>query len=153
VDSVATLEVGRDDLRRARLVTEPLPELAPGEALLRVERFGLSATGAFTTWSRPGRGPDHRLASPWRERLAAAPAHERGAGEKVGAEHEAAVERGDRDPVVAGRGVVLRRCGLQQRMVRLAGAVERLRLVVGGLVGVADPIAVRVDGDAVDPLD
>jgi hypothetical protein len=38
-----TLEVRRDDLRTARIVTEPLPDLDDGEALLRVERFGLSA--------------------------------------------------------------------------------------------------------------
>jgi NADPH:quinone reductase-like Zn-dependent oxidoreductase len=38
-----TLEVRRDDLRTARIVIEPLPDLADGEALLRVERFGLSA--------------------------------------------------------------------------------------------------------------
>src|SRR4051794_41748509 len=40
---VQTLEVRRDDLRTARVVTEPAPHLAAGEALLRVERFGLTA--------------------------------------------------------------------------------------------------------------
>jgi hypothetical protein len=37
------LEVVRADLRRTRVVERPVPEPAPGEALLRVERFGLSA--------------------------------------------------------------------------------------------------------------
>ena len=41
--NVTTLEVRRDDLSTARLVTEPLPELDDGEALLKVERFALSA--------------------------------------------------------------------------------------------------------------
>src|SRR3954453_13611838 len=40
---VQTIEVRRDDLRTARVVTEPAPDLAAGEALLRVERFGLTA--------------------------------------------------------------------------------------------------------------
>lgn len=40
---MTTLEVRRDDIAVARLVTEPLPELGDGEALLRVERYGLSA--------------------------------------------------------------------------------------------------------------
>lgn len=38
-----TLEVRRDNLREQRLTTGPLPDLAPGQALLRVESFGLSA--------------------------------------------------------------------------------------------------------------
>src|SRR3954468_18105215 len=33
----------RDDRRPARVVAEPAPDLAAGEALLRVERFGLTA--------------------------------------------------------------------------------------------------------------
>jgi NADPH:quinone reductase-like Zn-dependent oxidoreductase len=41
--TVRTLEVRRDDLRTARIADAPLPDLADGEALLRVERFGLSA--------------------------------------------------------------------------------------------------------------
>ena len=41
---MTTLEVRRDDLAAARLVTEALPPLEPGEALMRVERFGLSAS-------------------------------------------------------------------------------------------------------------
>lgn len=40
---VQTLEVRRDDLRTARIVTEPAPDLAPADVLVRVERFGLSA--------------------------------------------------------------------------------------------------------------
>jgi NADPH:quinone reductase-like Zn-dependent oxidoreductase len=39
----STVEVRRDDLGAARVVEAPLPDLADGEALLRVERFGLSA--------------------------------------------------------------------------------------------------------------
>lgn len=38
-----TLEVRRDNLRDHRLTTDPLPDLAPGQSLLRVETFGLSA--------------------------------------------------------------------------------------------------------------
>ena len=37
------LEVRRNDLRTHRLTAEPLPDLAAGQALLRVEGFGLSA--------------------------------------------------------------------------------------------------------------
>jgi hypothetical protein len=36
-------EVGRDDLRRCRFSEEALPPLAPGELLLRVDRFALTA--------------------------------------------------------------------------------------------------------------
>ncbi len=36
-------EVRRDDLRRTRFAEEPLSELAPGEALVRVDRFALTA--------------------------------------------------------------------------------------------------------------
>jgi hypothetical protein len=42
-ERMTTLEVRRDDPAVARLLEEPLPEPADGEALLRVERFGLSA--------------------------------------------------------------------------------------------------------------
>src|SRR5207244_9459863 len=41
--ATADLEVARDDLARTRVVERALPEPAPGQALLRVERFGLSA--------------------------------------------------------------------------------------------------------------
>jgi hypothetical protein len=41
--TATTLEVRRDDLRSHRLTTDPLPELTPGQALLRIESFGLSA--------------------------------------------------------------------------------------------------------------
>ncbi len=41
--SITTIEVRRDDLGVARVVTAPEPELREGEVLLRVERFGLSA--------------------------------------------------------------------------------------------------------------
>ena len=41
--TATTFEVRRDDLRTHRLTTDPLPDLAPGQALLRVESFGLSA--------------------------------------------------------------------------------------------------------------
>ena len=37
------LEVRRDDLRTTRVVDEPTPQPAPGQALLRIDRFGLSA--------------------------------------------------------------------------------------------------------------
>jgi NADPH:quinone reductase-like Zn-dependent oxidoreductase len=40
---VSVLEVSRDDLRRTRLVDEPPPSPAAGEALLRVDAFGLTA--------------------------------------------------------------------------------------------------------------
>ena len=40
---VTTLEVRKDDLSEARLVTEEAPPLQPGQALFEVERFGLSA--------------------------------------------------------------------------------------------------------------
>lgn len=40
---MTVLEVGRDDLRRTRLVDEPAPEPGPGETVLRVDRFGLTA--------------------------------------------------------------------------------------------------------------
>jgi len=41
--NVTTLEVRKDDLSDSRLVTEPAPELGPGEVLFEVERFALSA--------------------------------------------------------------------------------------------------------------
>ncbi len=37
------LEVRRDDLRTTRVVDEPVPDLRPGQALLRVDRFGLTS--------------------------------------------------------------------------------------------------------------
>ncbi len=40
---ITTLEVRKDDLSDARLVTEEAPELQPGQVLFEVERFGLSA--------------------------------------------------------------------------------------------------------------
>lgn len=40
---VTTLEVRKDDLSDARLVTESAPELQPGQTLFEVERFALSA--------------------------------------------------------------------------------------------------------------
>jgi Protein of unknown function (DUF2855) len=40
---VTTLEVRKDDVSEARLVTEDAPELKPGQALFEVERFALSA--------------------------------------------------------------------------------------------------------------
>jgi hypothetical protein len=40
---VTTLEVRKDDLSQARLVTEDAPELEPGQALFEIERFALSA--------------------------------------------------------------------------------------------------------------
>jgi hypothetical protein len=43
VDRSLALHVSRDDLRRVRVVEVGPPEPAPGEALFRVERFGLSA--------------------------------------------------------------------------------------------------------------
>ncbi len=38
-----TFEVRRDDLRNSRFSEQPLPEPAPGEALVRVDRFALTA--------------------------------------------------------------------------------------------------------------
>lgn len=38
-----TLQVGRDDLSRTRVIPVPLPALGPGEALLRVDRVGVTA--------------------------------------------------------------------------------------------------------------
>jgi hypothetical protein len=35
--------VKRDDLRKCQIVESEVPELEPGQALLRVERFGLTA--------------------------------------------------------------------------------------------------------------
>jgi hypothetical protein len=40
---VTTLEVRKDDITEARLVTEEAPELQPGQTRFSVERFGLSA--------------------------------------------------------------------------------------------------------------
>lgn len=42
-DLQRTLEVRRDDLAATRVLDEPLPAVGVGQALLRVERFGLSA--------------------------------------------------------------------------------------------------------------
>lgn len=42
-DSTASLEVRRGDLGSSRVVREPLPALERGQALLRIERFGLTA--------------------------------------------------------------------------------------------------------------
>ena len=62
------LEVARDDLARAELVEQDLPEPADGEAVLRVDRVGLTANNvtyavvgdAFRYWeffpARPGHG-------------------------------------------------------------------------------------------------
>lgn len=41
--STSYLEVRRDDLATTRLVDEPVPDIEPGQALLRIERFGLTA--------------------------------------------------------------------------------------------------------------
>ena len=38
-----TFEVRRDDLRSTRFTVEPLPEPAPGEAIVRIDRFALTA--------------------------------------------------------------------------------------------------------------
>ena len=38
-----TFVVARDDLRTSRIIDEPLPTLAPGEVLLRVDRFAFTA--------------------------------------------------------------------------------------------------------------
>jgi hypothetical protein len=63
-----TLAVDRSDLARTRRLTAPLPDLTPGEALLRVERVGLTANNvtyavlgeAFRYWeffpTEPGWG-------------------------------------------------------------------------------------------------
>jgi hypothetical protein len=63
-----TLTVDRSDLGQTRLVSTPVPDLAPGEALLRVEKVGLTANNvtyavlgeAFRYWeffpTEPGRG-------------------------------------------------------------------------------------------------
>jgi NADPH:quinone reductase-like Zn-dependent oxidoreductase len=40
---VTALEVRRDDLHRTRLVDDPAPEPGPGQALVRVDRFGITA--------------------------------------------------------------------------------------------------------------
>jgi Protein of unknown function (DUF2855) len=63
-----TLAVARDDLTRTRRLTGPRPDLAPGEALLRVDRVGVTANNvtyavlgeAFRYWeffpTEPGWG-------------------------------------------------------------------------------------------------
>jgi hypothetical protein len=63
-----TLTVDRSDLAQTRRLSTPVPDLAPGEALLRVERVGLTANNvtyavlgeAFRYWeffpTEPGRG-------------------------------------------------------------------------------------------------
>jgi hypothetical protein len=63
-----TLTVDRSDLGQTRRLSTPVPDLAPGEALLRVERVGLTANNvtyavlgdAFRYWeffpTEPGRG-------------------------------------------------------------------------------------------------
>jgi hypothetical protein len=67
-DTVWTLSVARADLARTRLTTAPRPDLAPGEALLRVDRVGVTANNvtyavlgdAFRYWeffpTEPGWG-------------------------------------------------------------------------------------------------
>jgi hypothetical protein len=42
-DATTVLEVARDDAHRTRVVEEPAPSAGAGEAVLRVERFGLTA--------------------------------------------------------------------------------------------------------------
>ena len=42
-EMMRTVEVRRDDLRVSRIVEEPLPSLADGQVLLRVDRVGLTA--------------------------------------------------------------------------------------------------------------
>jgi hypothetical protein len=63
-----TLTVSRSDLSETRRLTAPIPDLAPGEALLRVEKVGITANNvtyavlgeAFRYWeffpTEPGRG-------------------------------------------------------------------------------------------------
>jgi hypothetical protein len=63
-----TLTVDRSDLAQTRRLSTPVPDLAPGEALLRVERVGLTANNvtyavlgdAFRYWeffpTEPGQG-------------------------------------------------------------------------------------------------
>ena len=63
-----TLTVERSDLARTRLIRSPVPDLAAGEALLRVDRVGVTANNvtyavlgdAFRYWeffsTEPGRG-------------------------------------------------------------------------------------------------
>jgi hypothetical protein len=63
-----TLTVSRSDLSETRRLTAPVPDLAPGEALLRVEKVGVTANNvtyavlgeAFRYWeffpTEPGRG-------------------------------------------------------------------------------------------------
>ena len=63
-----TLTVDRSDLAQTQRLSTPVPDLAPGEALLRVERVGLTANNvtyavlgdAFRYWeffpTEPGRG-------------------------------------------------------------------------------------------------
>ncbi len=43
MDSARTIEARRDDLRTTRIVSQPLPRLQPGQALLAVDQFGLTA--------------------------------------------------------------------------------------------------------------
>jgi hypothetical protein len=42
-DLIQTLEVSRADLRNTRIVDEPRPDLADGQVLLRIDRFGLTS--------------------------------------------------------------------------------------------------------------
>jgi hypothetical protein len=42
-DDAWTLTVDRSDLGQTRRLSTPVPDLAPGEALLRVEKVGLTA--------------------------------------------------------------------------------------------------------------
>jgi hypothetical protein len=51
-----TIEVRRDDLARTRAVTEKDPRPADGQAVLRVERFSLSANNV--TYAHLGDLPD-----------------------------------------------------------------------------------------------
>ena len=67
-DESWTLTVARSDLSETRRLTAPVPELAPGEALLKVEKVGLTANNvtyavlgeAFRYWeffpTEAGRG-------------------------------------------------------------------------------------------------
>jgi hypothetical protein len=67
-DGAWTLTVARSDLSQTRLIHAPVPDVAPGEALLRVDRVGVTANNvtyavlgdAFRYWeffpTEPGRG-------------------------------------------------------------------------------------------------
>src|SRR3954449_10800857 len=72
-DGSWTLAVARTDLARTRRLSEPVPQPAPGEALLRVERVGLTANNvtyavlgeAFRYWEFFPTGPGWGVVPLW----------------------------------------------------------------------------------------